>query len=226
VVKAQSNIILSEKVDFQLSGDLKHNHYWSDYGLLKAEIYNINGGLNFQLSPNTNFNFFYTYQARFRDTANIRSGNVIADAAAGSSSYPLANGWTVGASDRSHVVGLGAHRKFNKVTLDANYTYIHSNTGYGYTYASPAAFAAQLNTAQVGTAFSPTKFQDQVLETSMLWNYTEKLGVRFYYRFENESVDDFHYTGLTNVILNNIYLGAIPQNYTAHVFGMFFDYSY
>jgi hypothetical protein len=226
VIKGQTNILLSEKVDFQLSGEQKIDRYGAAYGLRKANTYNINGGLNFQLSLNTSFNFFYTFQSRDRDTANIRSGTVIASAAAGSSSYPLANGWKVATSDRSHVFGVGAHHKIDNVTLDVNYTKIHSNAGYGYTYASPAAFAAQLNTTQAGSAFSPTKFEDQVLETNVLWNYTEKLGVRFYYRFENESVDDFHYTGLTNVILSNIYLGAIPQNYAAHVFGIFFQYSY
>ncbi len=56
--------------------------------------------------------------------------------------------------------------------------------------------------------------------------YTEKLGVRGYYRLEHEEIDDFHYTGLTQVIDNNIYLATVPDSYTAHVFGVFFQYSY
>ena len=43
---------------------------------------------------------------------------------------------------------------------------------------------------------------------------------------EKETLDDFHYARLTNVILSNIYLGAIPQDYEAHILGIFFQYSY
>ena len=50
--------------------------------------------------------------------------------------------------------------------------------------------------------------------------------MRGYYRLEHEEIDDFHYTGLTQVIDNNIYLAAVPDSYTAHVFGVFFQYSY
>ena len=60
----------------------------------------------------------------------------------------------------------------------------------------------------------------------MLWKYTPKVGVRGYYRLEHEDIEDFHYTGLSNVVENNIFLAAIPESYTAHVFGVFFQYSY
>ena len=43
-----------------------------------------------------------------------------------------------------------------------------------------------------------------------------------YYRREYEKLDDFDYTGLTNIAANNIYLGAIPENCTAQLFGVFF----
>ena len=225
-VKAQTNFLVSEKLDFQLSGDFRSDRYEADYGLRKAEIYDVNAELNYQLSLNTTFNAFYSYQGRNRNSANIRSGTLIANAAAGSSSYPLANAWTEANDDKSHVFGVGAHHKIDNVTIDVNYTYMHSNGAIGYTYASAAAISNRLTPEQAGTAFPDTVFDNQILETSVLWNYTAKLAIRAYYRLEYEKLDDFHYTGMPNVVANNIYLGAIPENYTAHIIGLFFQYSY
>jgi hypothetical protein len=112
------------------------------------------------------------------------------------------------------------------VTIDLNYTYTRANGGIGYAYASPTAFAAGLTPGQVGIGFPPTRFDHHLLETSVRWKYTDNLAIRGYYRLEDERIDDFHYAGLTNIAANNIYLGAIPENYTVHVFGVFFQYSY
>jgi hypothetical protein len=158
--------------------------------------------------------------------ANITTGTTAAGGAAGSSTYPFANAWTEATDDKNDALGVGLHHKYEKLTLDINYTYTHANGGIGYTFASPTAYAAGLTPGQVGTGFPPTTFDDHLLETSLLWNYTPNIGIRAYYRLEYERLDDFHYTGLTNIAANNIYLGAVPQNYTAHIFGMFFQYSY
>jgi len=59
-------------------------------------------------------------------------------------------------------------------------------------------------------------------ETGVRWKYTDNVAIRGYYRREYEKLDDFDYTGLTNIAANNIYLGAIPENCTAQLFGVFF----
>jgi len=225
-LKTQTNFILSEKIDLQLIGGYRIDHYNAQYGLRRVEIWDLNAEVNYQLSTNTTLSAFYTYQRHQRNMANITTGTTAAGGAAGSSTYPFANAWTEATDDKNDALGVGLHHKYEKLTLDINYTYTHANGGIGYTFASPTAYAAGLTPGQVGTGFPPTTFDDHLLETSLLWNYTPNIGIRAYYRLEYERLDDFHYTGLTNIAANNIYLAAVPQNYTAHIFGMFFQYSY
>jgi MtrB/PioB family decaheme-associated outer membrane protein len=226
VAKAQTNFILSEKLDVQFTGDYRSDQYKADYGLRNADVYNINAAAAYNMSVNTSFNAYYSYQGRSRNVRNIASGTLIASGAAGSSSYPLANTWTATNDDMSHVAGGGIHHQMDNVVIDINYTYLTATSIYGYTYASAAALSGGVSPAVAGNGFPDAGFVNQVLETNVLWNYTENIGIRGYYRLENERIGDFHYTGMTNVINRNIYLGAIPQNYTAHVIGMFFQFKY
>jgi predicted porin len=65
--------------------------------------------------------------------ANITTGTTAPGGAAGSSTYPFANAWTESADDKNDVVGAGLHHTYENVTLDVTYTYVHSNSGIGYT---------------------------------------------------------------------------------------------
>jgi len=226
-VKAQTNFIVSDKTDFQITGNYRNDDYKANYGLKSAELYDLNAELTYQYSLSTTFNVFYSFQSHRRDVSNINpQGRLSPDDSAGSPSYPLANAWSEAANDQNHVFGAGVHHQIDKFTIDVNYAFTYSNSGLGYAYASTGAFFNQLTPAQAGTAFPDATFKHHLLETSVLWKYTDKIAVRGYYRLEYEQIDDFHYTGLTNVIANNLYLNAIPENYTAHVFGIFFQYSY
>ena len=226
-VKAQTNFIVSDKTDFQLTGNYRNDDYKANYGLKSAELYDVNAELTYQYSLNTTFNIFYSFQGHRRDVSNINpQGRLSPDDSAGSLSYPLANAWSESADDQNHVFGVGVHHQIDKFTIDLNYAFTYSNSGLGYTYASTGAFFSSLTPAQAGSAFPDATFKHHLLETSVLWKYTDKIAVRGYYRLEYEQIEDFHYTGLTNVIANNLYLNAIPENYTAHVFGIFFQYSY
>ena len=51
------------------------------------------------------------------------------------------------------------------------------------------------------------------------------MALRLYHRYENGRIDDWHYDGLPLVVGNEVYLGAGPQDYHAHVFGVLFQYA-
>jgi len=225
-LKSQTNFILADNVDLQLGGNFRIYDYDADYGLKSARNFNINAELTYQVSLATNFNVFYSFQGHKREAANINPLGGSPDDSAGSPTYPLANAWTEEADDKNHVFGAGIRHRIGSVTIDLDYTFTYGDSGMSYTYASPGAFFNILTPAQAGNAFPENTFRHHLVQTSVLWKYTEKLGVRGYYRFEHEEMEDFHYTGLTQVIDNNIYLAAIPESYTAHVFGIFFQYSY
>ena len=226
-LKTQTNFILSDNVDFQLGGNFRNYDYDADYGLKSARNFNINAELTYQVSLATNFNVFYSFQGHKRDVASInRVDDGGSDDSAGGPVYPLEAAWTEEADDKNHVLGAGLRHQINSVTIDLSYTFTHGDSSLNYSYASPAAFFFDLTPEQAGNGFPENTFRHHLAQTSVLWKYTQNIGVRGYYRFEHEEIEDFHYAGLTQVIDNNIYLATIPESYTAHVFGIFFQYSY
>jgi hypothetical protein len=225
-LRSQTNFILSDRVDFQLGANFRIYDYDADYGLKSARNLNLNAELTYQVSLATNFNLFYSFQAHKREAANINPVGGGSEDTPGSPTYPLENEWSEEAKDKNHVFGAGIRHTIDAVTIDLNYTFTYGDSAFGYSYATPGAFFSSITPEEAGTAFPDNTFRHHLVETSVLWKYTERLGVRGYYRVEHEEIDDFHYTGLTQVIDNNIYLAAVPDNYTAHVFGVFFQYSY
>ncbi len=225
-LKTQTNFMLAEGVDLQLGGNFRIYDYDADYGLKSARNYNFNAELTYQVSLATNFNIFYSFQGHKREAANINPDGGSPDDSPGSPTYPLENVWTEEAEDKNHVLGAGIRHQINSVTIDLNYAFTYGDSSLGYSYATPGAFFYNVTPEQAGTGFPENTFRHHLVQTSVLWKYTQNIGVRGYYRLEHEEIEDFHYTGLTQVIDNNIYLATIPENYTAHVFGVFFQYSY
>ena len=224
-LKTQTNFILAEGIDLQLGGNFRLYDYDADYGLKSARNFNFNAELTYQVSLATNFNVFYSFQGHDREASSINPDESnSADDSPGSSTFPLEAAWSEEAEDRNHVLGAGLRHQISSVTIDVNYTFTYGDSAFGYTYASGRAHG--LTPEEAGNAFPDNTFRHHLLQTSVLWKYTENVGVRGYYRFEHEEIEDFHYTGLTQVIDNNIYLATIPESYTAHVFGIFFQYSY
>jgi hypothetical protein len=226
VFKTQTNFILADNLDLQLAGNLRSYDYDAEYGLKSAKYYNFNAELTYQASLATDINVFYSFQRHTRDAANILGGGGSPDDSAGSPTYPLNASWREEADDKNHVFGAGIRHQINTVTIDVNYVFTYGDSALRYSYASTAAFFNSLTPEQAGNAFPDNVFRHHLVETSVLWKYTSKIGVRGYYRFEHEKIEDFHYTGLTQVIDNNMFLAAIPESYTAHVFGVFVQYSY
>jgi len=225
-LKTQTNFILSDKVDLQLGGNFRIYDYDADYGLKSARNLNLNAEFTYQVSLATNLNVFYSFQFHKREAANINTFGGSPDDSAGSPTYPLDFAWSEENKDKNHVFGAGIRHQINSVTIDLNYTFTYGDSAFGYTYATTGAFYGEVTAAEAGNAFPDNTFRHHLLETSVLWKYTANIGVRGFYRLEHEDIEDFHYTGLTQVIDNNLYLANIPDSYTAHVFGVFFQYSY
>jgi MtrB/PioB family decaheme-associated outer membrane protein len=225
-LKSQTNFILSDRVDLQFGANFRVYDYDADYGLKSARNLNLNAELTYQVSLTTNFNAFYSFQAHKREAANINPLSGSPDDQPGSPTYPLQNEWSEENKDKNHVFGAGIRHQIDTVTIDLSYTFTYGDSAFGYTYATPGAFFNDVTAQEAGNGFPDNTFRHHLLETSVLWKYTANLGVRGYYRLEHEDIEDFHYTGLTQVIDGNIYLANIPDSYTGHVFGVFFQYSY
>ncbi len=218
---AQGNYIVSPNTDLQLTGDLKIDDYDARYGLRSTTSYDVNAAFNYQMSLDTVFTGFLSFQTQNRGVANINPTGQGTGGAAGSPAYPLANAWGEVMGSNDTTAGLNARHRWGNVTLSANYTFTHDDSTLRYSYAGTGAFFGLLTPAQAGTAFPDIVFDSHSLETNVLWQYTPKISYRLYYRFDYQHLDDFHYAGLTSVIDNNFYLGVVPENFTAQTIGLF-----
>jgi hypothetical protein len=70
-------------------------------------------------------------------------------------------------------------------------------------------------------------FRQQTLVTSLKFAISKNTALRLYHRYESARFNDWHYDGLPLVFGNGagVFLGAGPQNYSVHVFGLFFQYT-
>ncbi len=226
-LKVQSNFIVSPKTDLQLSGDLKSDAYDAQYGLRAATAYDATASFAYQLSLSTTLNAFYSFQFQDRSVANINALAKGTSGAAGSIAYPLANAWSEKERDLDSTLGATLHQSFDDVSLDLNYTFTSTTSTLAYLYASTGAFFNSLTPAEAGNQFPNIDFRYQALEANLRWQYSRNLAVRLFYRLDYQDLNDFHYTGLApGVITNNIYLGVVPENYTAQAVGTFVQYTF
>lgn len=223
----QSNAILADDLDAQAGGDVTIEDYDAQYGLKSTTQWTANASLNYQITTATALTGYVTYQTQDRGVANINPTGSGTSAAAGGPGYPLANGWseTVG----SHDVTLGAtfRHDWGKFQFSADYSFTHSSTALDYGFASPGAFFNLLTPAQAGNGFPDITFDAHSLQAALRYQVTDTLSTRLLYRLDHESLDDFHYTGLSaGVIRNNTYLGVVPENFTAHTIGLLAQYAF
>lgn len=223
--QAQGNYIVSAKTDIQLTGDLKIDDYDARYGLRSTTSYDVNAAVNYQMSLTTVFTGFFNFQGQNRGVANINTTGLGTSGAAGSPAYPLSNAWREVMGSHNYTAGLTARHRWGDVSLDVDYTFAHDNSALRYSYAGTGAFFGLLTPAQAGSAFPDITFDAHALAANLLWQYTPKISFRLNYRFDYQRVDDFHYTGLTSVINNNVYLGVAPENFTAQTIGLFVQYA-
>jgi hypothetical protein len=227
VLHGQANYIVSPKTDLQLTGDWKIDDYSAQYGLQDASRFDINGDVNYQMSTTATVTAFLTWQHQHRNMANINPQGIPGSGMAGGPDYPLAAAWGEALNDNDYGAGLTAHKAWDKVSLDLNYTFIRGDSGIGYSYASPLAFFYILTTAQAGTSFPDITFDSHAFQTDVRWQASERLTYRLLYRLQYQQLNDFHYTGLhPGVINNNVYLGVVPENFTAQLLGVLAQYTF
>ncbi len=224
VAKLQTNYILSPRTDLQFGGDLKFDNYDANYGLRATRSLDLNAALNYQMSLTATLTGFFTFQDQGRGVANINATGQGTDGGAGSAGYPLANSWYEAGNSEDYAAGFTAHQSWDNLTVDVSYTFTHDVSSLRYNYASTGAFFGLLTQAQAGSSFPDTTYDAHLVEANALWQFRPNITWRFYYRFDYQHVDDFHYVGLASVISNNTYLGVTPESTAAHTVGVFLQY--
>jgi hypothetical protein len=224
---AKMNFILSERMDFAVSGILIRQDYKAEYGLLSADKSRINGELTWQPDTLSSFYAFASYDEADRDFASIRDKSASPDGNAGGAMYPLDNVWSMVTGEKGVSVGAGFKRQFGAWDIDINYIFADNKSRLDYSYATKGAIGGGISEEEAGSALPDQKFKMHSLNTELRWRIKEGLQVRFLYRLEHEDLSDYHFEGMDQPLIgNDLFLGAYPEKYTAHIFGLFFGVRY
>ncbi|MDO8540578.1 MAG: MtrB/PioB family outer membrane beta-barrel protein [Opitutaceae bacterium] len=250
VVNGRFDTMLAKNLDVGVSGQLKNSNYPnSPSGLTRDDLRSVNLDLNYQPSPRQTIYGFYSHQfGRIRQAA-IASGNgnavigqpsafgVITPAnaveigsAPGGPIFPLLNAWTAGSTDRNHVIGAGLKQDIGKAILNIDYSYTTGRTRIIYTYNVGGAVNAA-NAPFAGERMPDVATDVSYVDASLRFPLTERLSTRLVYRYQKESIRDWHYRNLdtTPVVLGGngaaalptaLMLDAGPLNYRVNWYGV------
>ncbi len=242
LLNARLNYALRHDLDAGMSMQWKDARYPdSEYGRTDHQKQtSVNLDLNWQASPALSVYGFYSYQNGRMAQAGIQPGTACAIPAggsgsqaatqalldacaqAGSTQFPLANGWSTGHRDRNDVLGFGLYRDFGRWRLDLSYTHVSGRSRIRYLYGSGIA---NVNPALTGDGFPDLRFIQNNLEANLVVPLGKRLLLRLMLRHEDGKIRDWHYDGVdvnpvpgTN---QQTYLDAGPQRYRAFLVGMF-----
>jgi hypothetical protein len=229
-------------LDAGVSFQLRDNDYPdSAYGVTEHTTRSANLDLNYQPSPRQSIYGFYSFQQGRIEQATIAGGgnitigqvtalgvvtpaNAIAIAGTpGGPIFPLLNAWSAVHTDRNHVAGVGLKQEIGKASLHVDYSYTIGRTRIAYAYNIGGAINAA-NAPFAGERMPDLATDMNYLDASLRFPLSERLSARLVYRYQKESIRDWHYRNLeaNPVVLGGGGAAALP---TAVVFdGGPYDY--
>jgi len=247
VANLRVDTMVRENLDAGVSLQAKEAKYPdSAYGRTNQSQRSLNLDVNYQPSPHRTFYGFYSYQFGTNRQESISQsfapvtiglvtplGTITPDNAIGIASapggpvYPLANAWTVNSRDRSQVFGVGLKQDIGKASLNIDYTYSAGRTRIGYDYTVGGALNAA-NAVFAGSGMPDLTFAIHYLDASLRFPLSERLALRFLYRFQREAIRDWHYQNLAitpvvgnaNALPTAVLLDGGPQDYRVQWFGV------
>ena len=244
ILNARFNYMISKDLDFGFSGQLKNIDYpTSSYGRDKQNLNSLNFDLTWQPTSRTSLSGFYSWQkGKFKQNGDPDNGGAatcvignngvtsLADAETMCADptynimYNSANSWAQTSHDSNNTFGLGLRQQISDMILDVNYAFALGRTKIDYV--NNAAYASAAQAALAGNGWDTLKTQQQTLELSLTKPISKKVLLRFLYRYEQGTINDWHYYGLSNSAAVPVGTSAAtvedggPLNYHANFFGV------
>lgn len=222
-VTLKSNFLLSATLDLIVTANLARTDYDAGYGLQSQDTSNYNIEWNYQPSPALNAFAFYSHENSSSKMRSINDIGVSGDASAGGATYPLAASWQEASDGATRYVGAGFRANFTRMSLESSYTYSSSVDGTSLLAASIDALASP-EFGALQSNLPDMNYRLHAFETSLNFYPSSRFGLRLFHRYERSSTDDWHYQNLQPLITRHLFLNAQPQNYAAHVVGLFLQY--
>ncbi len=252
VINARINTMLRPNLDAGISGQLRKSDFPdSADGRTGQKQRSANVDLNYQPSPRQTIYGYYSYQFGRTSQASIVGGGnlsigqvtalgVVTPAnaadiatAPGGPIFPLASAWTANSTDRNHVMGVGLKQEIGRASLNLDYSYSTGRTRIGYTYTVGGALSAN-NAAFAGSRFPDMATDFNYLDASLRYPLAERLSARLVYRFQRETIRDWHYQNLdgspvvlagggANAAPTAVMLDGGPHSYQVNWYGIMFQ---
>ena len=226
---------LGARMDLSLNARWAEVDFDADYGLTERREAALNVDWNYRYARHANLYAYLSAQRDRRRLAGIRAngGNTVAfgaDPDPGGVNFPLENAWQQRVRESGQAAGLGWRRVFDKLSVNLAYHYSDNESRVAYEAAGAGALVRGVSLDAAGAGFPDLSFRHQSLEASVRWQQRRNLAWRVIYRFEKESIEDFHYLGLTDPVVEqfgagDIYLGANPQDFSASVLTVLLEWS-
>lgn len=230
ILEARLNLLLSQTVDGFVSVQYDNTDYASRHGLLDERAWVVNSEFSYMPGSDGSWYLFASWQQRDWSQANINDAgtDLGSDPFPGSATYPLANAWRAEHDESSVLVGLGHSRMIGGAKLSVDYSWSDTSTETRYSFASPGALTSPDFAAAASSGLPEIDYARHILEADLAVPLRSDIDLRFYYRFENGSINDYHFDGLEEVSAgrNALYLGIDPDGWTASTIGVFAQFRF
>ena len=214
-----------ERSDIALSGRFVHDDFDAGFGAEAQSRLSANVEWSYRFARDGSAYVYYSFQDHHRDARGINdAGARAADGSAGGPVFPLANRWRQNLDETNHAAGLGLTHQWGRFLFEADYTFGYARTRRGFEFASSAALAGATVPDDAGDDLPGQRFEHHLFNASVRFPLRRRIGARLFYRLESEHVADPAFAGLDDPILDNqLFLLATPEDFTAHVFGIFVE---
>ncbi|MFD2113818.1 MtrB/PioB family outer membrane beta-barrel protein [Thiorhodococcus fuscus] len=163
------------------------------------------------------------------DTVLVSSGEWSAqcgDHAANSPLWTESRKWTVDYDDTNHAIGLGGRYDLGFARLELDYSYVTGTSSLDYNYNDAALGLSSTIVALAGGGMPDSDYNQHTLGLNLVFPISKSVALRAIYRYEQGSVDDWHYAGVaanpvpTDSGSQAVYLDAGSQDYHDNTLGL------
>ena len=140
--------------------------------------------------------------------------------------------WQVDSADTNHAFGIGGRYDFGFARLELDYTYVTGTSSLDYSYNAAALAQTEVISALAGTGLPDMKYSQHALSLNLVVPVSKSVALRAIYRYEEASVDDWHYVGVSENPVpvttgsQAVYLDSGAENYHNNVIGLMVQVSF
>jgi len=211
--------------DLALSANYERDDFDAQFGLRHVDRLSVNAEWNYQFDNQGSGYVYYSFQSHQREAANVNDAGLTGtDAFAGGEVFPSANAWRQNLDERQHAAGIGITRQWNTILLEAEYTFSYTRSELNQAFNTSGALGFGVDPEIAAQGLPDQTFEQHVLQLSARYPISARVAARAFYRLETENLDDFHFQGLDDPVLDNqLFLLAVPEDFTAHLVGLMIE---